>query len=473
MAVLIPQHIFRGYDIRGLVDSELNDTTVSCIAKAYATWLIKRRILDTVVGYDCRLSSPRFRDIFVRELTQAGITVYDIGMTLTQMAYFAQYYFRTRGMVMITASHNPKEYNGFKFGTGYSDTMLTEDIVEFRELCNRGEFLELPTAGKHIRKDIFPAYRADLKRYVGAIKPFRVVIDSCAATSGAFLPHILRDFGCEVIEQNTIPDGNFPVGTADPTESIVQQRLAKRVVEEQADIGFSYDADGDRMGAVDEKGQLLWNDTLVALFASDILDFLPGGKVVFNALCSKQVPETISKSGGEPIIWRTGHSFIKSKVRESGAVFGGELSGHFYFLDNFYGHDDGAIASLRLLALLTRKKKSLSQLIAALPQYISSPEIKVGCPDNEKFTLVDTRIGNELRRLFPEAEFTTIDGVRLDTTQEMLIVRASQNGPYLTIKFEAKNKQQYESLREIVSTILHAIPSIDWTQGVNLEALDS
>ncbi len=472
MAVSIPQHIFRGYDIRGLVDIDLNDTVVSLIAKGYATWLIKRRIHDTVLGYDCRLSSPRFRDIFVRELTEAGITVYDIGMTLTQICYFAQYYFRTRGMVMITASHNPKEYNGFKFGTGYSDTMLTEDILEFRALVNGGSFVQLPIAGKHLRKNVFPAYKADLARFVGHIKPFKVVIDSCAATTGVFLPDILRTFGCEVIEQNTIPDGNFPVGTADPTESTVQQRLARRVLAEGADIGFSYDADGDRMGAVDEKGQLLWNDTLVALFAADILDFLPGGKVVFNALCSKQVPETIKQSGGEGIIWRTGHSFIKAKVRESGAVFGGELSGHFYFLDNFYGHDDGALASLRLLGLLTRKKKKLSQLIAALPQYMSSPEIKVGCPDNEKFSVVDNYIATELRALFPQAEFTTIDGVRMDTAREMLIVRASQNGPYLTIKFEGKTKAEYETLKSHVSNILHKLPAIDWKSGVNVEALD-
>lgn len=468
----VPQHIFRGYDIRGLVDSELNDETVRLIAKAYATWLIKRRIPDTVLGYDCRLTGPHFRDLFVQELTQAGIDVYDIGMTLTQICYFAQYYFRTRGMVMITASHNPKEYNGFKFGTGYSETMLTEDILEFKNIVNTGEFLQMPVAGKHMRKDVFAPYRADLKRFVAKIKPFKVVIDSCAATTGVFLPQILREFGCEVIEQNTVPDGNFPVGTADPTESIVQQRLAKRVVEEHADIGFSYDADGDRMGAVDEKGQLLWNDTLVALFASDILDSLPGGKVVFNALCSKQVPEMIKQSGGEAVIWRTGHSFIKSKSRECGAVFGGELSGHFYFLDNFYGHDDGAIATLRLLAFLTRKKKSLSQVVATFPKYISSPEIKVGCPDSEKFALVDNEIASKLKALFPQAEFTTIDGIRFDTAQEMMIIRASQNGPYLTIKFEAKTKQQYDQLKKIVSDILHEIPSIDWGQGVNVEALE-
>ncbi|MBI4836462.1 MAG: phosphomannomutase/phosphoglucomutase [Candidatus Abawacabacteria bacterium] len=467
----VSQHIFRGYDIRGLVEKELSDEVVATIAKAYATWLIKRRIPDCVVGFDCRLSSPHFRDIVVETLLSAGITVYDIGMTLTQVAYFAQYYFRTRGMIMITASHNPKEYNGFKFGTGYSETMLTEDIQLFKHMVNEGEFVALPVAGKHIRSTIFPAYIADLKRYIGPIKSFKVVIDACAATAGAFLPQILREFGCTVIEQNTVPDGNFPVGTPDPTESIVQRRLADRVKLEQADVGFSYDADGDRMGAVDEQGKLLWNDTLVSLFAGDILDNLPGAKIVFNTLCSKQVTEVIKRSGGVPVMWKTGHSFIKAKVREEGAAFGGELSGHFYFVDNFYGHDDGAIASLRLLAYLTRKKKTLGQVLATFPSYISSPEIKLGCPDNEKFHLIDNEIQAELRRLYPEAEYVTIDGVRLDTKDEMVIMRASQNGPYLTIKFEAKTLQKYNLLKEQISAILHQFANIDWSEGVNVEAL--
>lgn len=467
----IPQHIFRGYDIRGIVDTDLSDENVKVIAQGYATWLHKRRITDCVVGHDCRLTGEKFRDIVIETLMAAGITVYDIGLTLTQIAYFAQYYFRTRGMIMITASHNPKEYNGFKFGTGYSETMLSEDIQEFKALVNSEEFVSGPVAGKRIRQDIFPAYMEDLKRYVGTIRPFKVVVDSCAATTGVFLPKILRSFGCEVIEQNTTPDGNFPAGTPDPTESIVQQRLAKRVIEEGADIGFSYDADGDRMGAVDEQGNLLWNDTLVSLFSCDVLDSLPGAKIIFNTLCSKQVAEIIKLHGGQPVMWKTGHSFIKAKVREEQAPFGGELSGHFYFVDNFYGHDDGAIASLRLLAYLTRTGKKLSAVLASFPQYVSSPEIKVGCPDNLKFAFVENQIGSALRKLYPHADYVTIDGVRLDTAEEMIIVRASQNGPYLTVKFEAKTQEKYEELKKQVSAILRQFQEIDWSSGVNVEAL--
>lgn len=472
MKAKVPDHIFRGYDLRGLVGSELNADTVALLAKGYATWLLQRKIYDCVVGYDCRLSSPEFRDIFARELTQSGVTVYDIGMTLTQIAYFGCYFFRTRGMVMITASHNPKEYNGFKFGTGYSETMLTEDIVAFRELVKSEKFVTRSPKGVVIQKDLKEEYTADLKRRIDPIKRFKVVVDSCAATTGVYLPDILRSVGCDVIEQNTKPDGNFPVGTPDPTEHDVQARLAERVVQEQADLGFSYDADGDRIGVVDGTGRLLWNDILVAIFAKDVISALPGSKIVFNTLCSKVVSDVIVQSGGTPVMWKTGHSFIKAKVREEGAPFGGELSGHIYFVDNFYGHDDGAIATLRLLAFLTRVDKTLAAVVDELPKYVSSPEIKVGCPDDIKFKVVSERIGGEIKKLYPDAKYVEIDGVRMDTADEMLIVRASQNGPYLTIKFEGKTTEAYDKLKAQVNSILHMFPEVDFASGVNTKALE-
>lgn len=468
----VPDHIFRGYDLRGIVGTDLDAENVLILAKGYATYLLQRRIYDCVIGFDSRESSPRFRDVFVKGLIEAGVTVYDIGITLSQICYFAQYFFRTRGMVMITASHNPKEYNGFKFGTGYSETMVTEEIIEYRELVKSLKFVKLDKPGTHIKQDIFPDYQKDLLRRIGKIKKFKVVVDSCAATTGLFLPKILRSVGCEVIEQNTTPDSSFPVGVADPTEKEVQERLAKRVVAERADLGFSYDTDGDRIGVVDQDGALIWNDTLVSLFSKDILDFAPGSKIIYNVLCSKQVDEVIKQSNGVPVMWKTGHSFIKAKVREDGAIFGGELSGHFFFCDNFFGHDDGAIASLRLLAYLTRVNLSLKQAIALLPQYVSSPEIKVGCPDNIKFQVVTDKIGGEIKKLYPMAKYVEIDGVRMDTEEEMMIVRASQNGPYLTIKFEGKTQEKYDQLKSQVNKILHSLKEIDFKEGVNVSSLD-
>ena len=323
-----------------------------------------------------------------------------------------------------------------------------------------------------IQKDIKQEYIDDLKRRTDTIKRFTVVVDSCCATTGIYLPDILRTFGCEVIEQNTTPDGNFPVGTPDPTEHDVQERLAKRVLAEKADIGFSYDCDGDRLGVVDHTGRLIWNDVLVSIFAVDVLGSLPGANIVYNALCSKQVDEVIRMHGGTPVMWKTGHSFIKAKVRESRSPFGGELSGHFFFMDNFYGHDDGAIATLRLLAYLTRVDKTLAAVIDELPQYVSSPEIKVGCPDAIKFAIVSEKIGGEIKKLYPSATYVEIDGVRMDTEKEMLIVRASQNGPYLTVKFEGKTQEAYDILKKQVSAILHNVPEVDFTTGVNTKALE-
>ena len=468
----VSDNIFRGYDIRGLADTELSDENVVTISRGYATYLISRRIYDTILGRDCRLSGPRIHKIVVKELIESGITVYDIGMTITQMAYWASYYFRSKGLIMITASHNPKEYNGFKLGTGFSETMVTEEIIAFRDLVQKGEFKSLDKKGEYIEKDVFKEYMIDLFRRVptSTIGKFKVVVDSLSGSTGPFLPEILRMAGCEVIEKNTTPDGNFPTGTPDPTESEHLERLARDVVKEGADLGFSYDTDGDRVGIVDNKGNLLWNDILVSIFARDVLEFMPGSSIVFNTLCSKQVSEIIELDGGKPVIWMTGHSFIKAKVREIGAPFGGELSGHFFFMDNFYGHDDGAIASLRVLAYLTRRGKSLSEVVNELPKYISSPEIKLGLADDVKFQLINNEIKRDIENLYPDGEYITIDGVRMDTRDRMLIIRASQNGPYITIKFEAKQQADYNEMKTQIEAMLKKYDQIKFDEGVNIHA---
>ncbi len=284
------------------------------------------------------------------------------------------------------------------------------------------------------------------------------------------MPELLRQAGCEVIEQNCELDGTFPNGTPDPTEEKVVKRLADRVLKEKADLGFSYDADGDRMGLVDEKGRIIWNDVLVAIFADDVISKNPGAKIVYNALCSKIVEDIITKTGGKPIIWMTGHAFIKDKVKKEKAPFGGELSGHFFFMDNFYGHDDGAYATLRVLDYLTRKNKTLSKVIDEFPKYISSPEIKVGCPDDKKMRVVKDIIADFVRD-FGKDKVIDIDGALVDFNDGMMIIRASHNGPYLTTKFEAKDRTTYEKRRQYIRKTLKKYPEIDWSFGVNLELI--
>ncbi len=462
--------IFRGYDLRGVAGEDLSDDVYYTLGRAYATFLHERKIKEAAIGRDNRLTGEAFSKAFITGLNDGGIDTIDMGLSLSQIVYFSSYEFKTKGGAMITASHNPKEYNGLKLGVGYSDTMITEEIQYLRKLADEKNFSE--GSGTNRKHDIYPAYKADILKHFNLNKKWKVVIDACNTVSGKFYPDLLRAAGCEVVEQNTKLDGNFPLGVPDPTEVEVLERLAIGVKKAGADIGFAYDTDGDRMAVVDEKGQVLWMDSIVALFAQDILDFMPGSKIVYNTLCSRQVTEAVEKKGGIPVVWMTGHSFIKSKLKEERAPFGGELSGHIFFMDNFYGHDDGAYASLRLLQYLERTKQSLSEAAGKLSIYTSSPEIKFGLADEIKFEFIQTKIKAEFEKQWPNAKYITIDGVRMDTENEMAIIRASQNGPYITVKFEGKTQEQYNSVKKILRGILNKYPEIDWTQGVNTHALD-
>lgn len=464
--------IFRGYDIRGIADTDLTPEVVSLLAKAYATFLYQHQINEAVVGMDIRESSLRIKQNFINTLLDSGINVIDIGLTLSQILYFAQYHYLSKGAAMITASHNPKEYNGLKLAVGFSDTLLTEEIQQIRHIVDSGQFKSYPRKGSLKSDNVFPTYKADLlKRITLTDLKMTIVVDSISSTPGAFIPEIFRATGATVIDQNSQPDGSFPLGTPDPTETTHMQRLADRVKQEHAQIGFTYDCDGDRIGIVDEDGQPVWNDVLTALFAKDILDFLPGSPIVFNVLCSKVVIDTINQIRGKPVIWKVGHSFIKDKVKETRSPFGGELSGHFFFMDNFYGHDDGAFASLRLLSYLHRTGKSLKQVVDELPRYISSPEIKLGLADAIKFQVIKDKITPDLKQLYPNAEYLDIDGIRMDTPETMAVMRASQNGPYITVKFEGKTQRQYDILKQQVHDILKSHPEVDWSYGVNTDAL--
>lgn len=470
MKANLTDNIFRGYDIRGKVPGELNSAGAYILGQAYGTYLAQRRINQAVVVNDNRLSAEMIKTAFVNGLLDTGINVIDHGLGLVYFMYFSQYYNQSKGGVSVSASHNPKEYNGFKLAVGFSDTMITEEILELKKLAQSGKFFKPQTKGRLTKQPIFDAYKKDIFKRIPDKFNFKIVLDGGNAAPGQFLPQLLREAGCEVITQNIELDGNFPLGTPDPTDAGYLNRLAQGVKKHQADLGLCYDPDGDRLGLVDEDGSKIWNDVLVALFAKDVLAYLPGSPIVFNTLCSKVVSDTITQSGGKPVMWLTGHSFIKAKVKEVRAPFGGELSGHFFFMDNFYGHDDGAFATLRLLSYLQRTKQSLKQAVAQLPQYVSSPEIKLGLADKIKFDFITNVVGPELKKTYPQAEFVEIDGIRIDTKNTMATVRASQNGPYLTIKYEAKTKIQYEQLKLKLKKLLKSYSQIDWSYGVNADA---
>jgi len=467
--------IFRGYDLRGLVDIDLNPAIVENIGRAFGTYLKRGGIMKAVVSYDCRATSPAYSEALIKGMAWAGVDVINIGLNMVGTFYWAQYYLNCLGGVFVTASHNPAEYNGFKFANGLSETLVAEGMQRLREMVENDDYEIGLKPGTVTSQDIRKLYFQDLLKRFKINKKFKVVVDASCSTPGVIVPELLRLAGCEVIESNCQIDPTFPLGTPDPTEVIVAERLRDRILKEKADIGFSYDADGDRVGAVDNEGRIIWNDVLVAIFAADVLHYHPGSIIMYNTLCSRLVTETIISNGGQPFMWRTGHSFLKKKNQEVGAAFIGELSGHFFFSRDFYNHDDGCYSTLRLLDYLSRTSQSLAQAIKALPLYISSPEIKVGCPDNLKVDLI-ARVAQVLKTDWPQAEIIDDeragDGVRLEMPDAMFVLRYSQNGPYLTAKFEAKDTVRYDQIRVYINTLLHRFPEIDWTYGVNVESLD-
>ena len=472
----INRNIIRGYDIRGVADQDLSEEITEHFGKAYGTFIQKSGDVDKViVGHDSRATSVAYKNALIKGLISTGVNVIDIGMNLVGTVYWAQYHFDTKGAVMVTASHNPKEYNGFKFAKTFSETLLGEDLNALVDMIEKEEYLQADQPGKIEEIDIRETYYDDILKRVPITKKFKVVVDASHATAGAIVPDLLRKAGCEVVESLCNIDSSFPAGVADPTETIVAERLSKKVVESGADLGFSYDTDGDRLGLVDEKGGIIWNDVLVALLAIGTLKKFPGEHIMYNTLCSKTVDDTIREHGGKPFMWRTGHGFLKKKNQEIKAPFIGELSGHFFFSGDFYNHDDGCYATLRVLDYLSNSDKSLSEEIARLSQYISSPEIKLYTADDKKVELM-TKIAPILKKDYPDAEVIDDeragDGVRLDMKDGMFVIRYSQNGPYITIKFEGRTQERYDEFRKYIDDLLHKFEEVDYNRdGVNVESL--
>jgi phosphomannomutase/phosphoglucomutase len=470
--------IFRDYDIRGVAGEDLDAEKVESIGKAYGTLLAKRKITKAVVGMDCRLSGPKYKKAIIKGLTETGIDVIDLGQVMTQMVYFAQYRYKSKGCVMVSASHNPSKFNGFKMGVDYSRTTEKEDVMEVKEIVEKEDYFKSDKKGNITKKDVSEDYFKDIQDRISICKKFKIVVDFRYGTPGLYVSELLKRMGCEVISFRDKPDGSFPGGTPDPTEEEFLIELGKKVVENKADIGFAFDADGDRLGVVDEKGRIQWNDVVVAIFAKDILEKNPKSKIVYNTLCTQIVKNVVEENKGIPIMWRTGHAFIKKKMGEENAIFGGELSGHFFFKDDARGYDDGSYAAVRVLKYLCDKDISLAQLIDTFPKYISSPEIKIGCPDDKKIDVVKD-ISKRFKSDFPKGEINDDsvipgnDGVRIDFKDGMIVFRYSQNGPYITVKFEAKDQKTYDERKRYVREMLESYPDMIWKAelSVNLDSL--
>jgi len=451
--------MFREYDIRGRVnDAELNATSAEWIGKGFGTFLDKRGIQDMVVGYDSRFGSVEIKDGLVKGLRSTGRNVIMVGMCLTPMMYWSQYRFKVEGGAMVTGSHNPKGWNGLKLGAGLSSTLVGDEIRELYSIIEKEEFVT--GHGDYTEVSIVDDWIADLTGRVKVKKPLKVVIDTGNGTAGAFAPRIFRHCGMEVIEQFTELDPDFPNHEPDPARKDTVEFLGNRVRKEGADMGFAFDGDGDRFGLCDEKGEVIWPDRYMILLARQVLGKQPGAKIIFDVKCTQALEDDIKAHGGQPIMWKTGHSHIKAKLHEEKAALAGEMSGHVFFVENFYGFDDGIYSALRFAEYVSGLDGTVSRIMAGTPSYVSSPAIQVHCDDEVKYGVVD-RLTADLKKDFDRV--IDINGARVVFPDGWGLVRASSNLPELVLRFEAKTEKRLAEIKDVFRGYMAKYPEIGRT----------
>jgi phosphomannomutase / phosphoglucomutase len=448
--------MFREYDIRGRESGEeLNAQSVELIAKSYGTFLRKHGITEAVVGHDNRVTSEEFYKAAVSALQSTGVNVIGIGMCLTPMMYWAQYLFKTRGGMMITASHNPAGWNGLKLALGYSYTLIGEELKEIQEVAEAGTFTA--GEGRFKEQDISEVYMDDLLSRAKLHKKLKILINTANATSSFFSPKLFRKFGCEVVELNTDPDPTYPHYVPNPANVEMMEDTGRHVVENHCNAGIAIDADGDRLGLTDEKGNIIWPDRILILLSRLLLAKRPGAKIVFDVKQSEAVPEDIAAHGGVPIMWKTGHSYIKQKLHEEKAALAGEFSGHIFFVEDFYGFDDANFAALKVLEYISQQQETVSEIVAKTPYYISTPAFHAHADDTVKYDIVDKLVAE-----FKADGYRVIDinGVRAYIKDGWGLVRASSNLPALVIRFEAKTEEGLKEIEKIFREKLKKFPEV-------------
>ncbi len=445
---IMNKNIFREYDIRGIVGDDLTDETVSELAAAVAKFFAKNNAKRIAIGFDARESSPGFAGLLTAGFNRAGIDVTGIGRVPTPVLYHAVYTLDVDGGVMITGSHNPPNYNGFKICLGMQ-TLFGSQIQEIAEIVEQKT--EEGTAderqGTTEKIDVLDSYRADiLSRVSLGPRRLKAVIDSGNGMGGVTGIPVYRDLGIDLVELYSEPDSQFPNHHPDPTVTENLADLIAAVKNSNADIGIAFDGDGDRIGVVDETGRIIWGDELMVLLSRSVLEDNPGASIIAEVKCSRTLFDDIEKNGGKPIMWKAGHSLIKAKMKETGTLLAGEMSGHIFFADRFYGFDDACYAGARVLEILSKTEKPLSELLSDLPETFSTPELRVDCPEDRKFDIV-ARIARE----FAETnEVITIDGARIIFEDGWGLVRASNTQAILVLRFEASTEQALNEIRGIV-----------------------
>jgi phosphomannomutase/phosphoglucomutase len=441
----ISSTIFREYDIRGLVDQDLTEEAVRLVGRALGTEVREKGGRRVVVGRDCRESGPRFALAMFDGLRSTGVDVTDLGVVPTPLTYFAAATLPVDGLVMITGSHNPPEYNGLKVGVGKS-TLHGDAIQALLRRIQAGRFAE--GSGSLDTHDIVAPYLAYVRENLKfGSRKLKVVVDAGNGTGGVIAVPLFRSLGIDVVPLFVEMDGRFPNHHPDPTVEKNLEFLKAKVLETGADLGIAYDGDADRVGAVDEKGTVLWGDQLMILFSRAVLAENPGAAIVGEVKCSKTLYDDIAARGGRGIMWKAGHSLIKAKMKEEGALLAGEMSGHIFFANRWFGFDDGIYSSGRLLELVSRTGKPVSSLLADVPRTFSTPEIRYDCPEELKFELV--RRAQEWFAARYDA--VTVDGVRVLFPDGWGLVRASNTQPLLVLRFEAQTAGRLAEIQSLVT----------------------
>ncbi|MEY4069511.1 MAG: hypothetical protein RL721_125 [Candidatus Eisenbacteria bacterium] len=456
---MIPGHIFREYDIRGLHETELTDATAEAVGQAFATRIRAEGGTRVALGQDVRPSSERLARAAERGMVRAGLQVQRVGVVPTPALYYAVAARGLDGGMQITGSHNPPEFNGFKMAKRKLP-LYGAEIQEMLRAIRAGE-LTTASGGSAADAPILDEYRAMLIERCTSPKGLRVVMDCGNGCAGTVVPQVFERMGHTVIPLFAELDGTFPNHLPDPTVPALVVDLQRKVAETGADLGIGFDGDADRIGAVTASGRIVWGDQLLALFARDVLTRVPGAPIIFDVKCSQALAEDIRAHGGQPVMWKTGHSLIKKKLAETGAPVAGEMSGHMFFSEGFFGFDDALFAAGRLLRYVASTGSTLDELVAGMPQYFATPETRLACPEERKFEVPEL-LKSEFAGRF---EVVDIDGIRVEFGDGWGLVRASNTQPVLVVRFEARTEARLAEIRDTMMTALHRLGVEDHPVG--------
>jgi phosphomannomutase/phosphoglucomutase len=441
--------IFREYDVRGVADRDLTDELALDLGRAFGTFLRRRGNQRIVVGRDCRLSSPRLHTALVRGLLETGVSIIDIGIGATPMLYFGVFHLDAEGGVQITGSHNPPSDNGFKLMSG-KQTLAGDEVRQLRTLIEKRDF-DLPGRGEHTHFDPLSAYAGYMRGNISLARTdLRFAVDAGNGAGGPAALATMHSLGLQPIPMYCEMDGAFPNHHPDPSLPENVEELVRRVRDEKLELGIAYDGDADRIGVVDDLGNIVYGDRLMILLSRQILKRHPGAAILGEVKCSQTLYDDVTKHGGRAIIWKTGHSLIKKKMKEESAMLAGEVSGHIFFADRYYGYDDAIYASLRLLEIIAETGKRLSELLADVPETHVTPEIRVDCPDDVKFGVVE-RVLAHYRETHSVLD---VDGARVKFEGGWGLVRASNTQPALVLRFEAHSPTRLAEIRGEVEDVV-------------------